>query len=300
MAPMFPPRIVLAAVDFSEPSRTALTCAARFARQCRAALHVLHAQEAELSSAAAAKHRDLAVETREELRAFTSAVLPAGNAAPVHHVVIGPPIDVICNIADRERADLIVLGAHGMSGIGHAVFGVVTEGVLRCADVSVLVVPAAWTPPRADTGDLTGAGPLVVGLEFSEPALGAAAAAGRLATALGTSVELLHVVPPPGVLPRWRADAGAVVRGRVDAARRDLSDAVQTLGSDAVSRLRVEVGPVAATLARTATPRGSYQPLLVLGRRTRADRCGAPGATAYRVLMLAEVPVLVHLPGPES
>jgi len=34
----------------------------------------------------------------------------------------------------------------------------------------------------------------------------------------------------------------------------------------------------------------------VLGRRTRADRQGAPGATAYRVLTRARVPVLVHLP----
>lgn len=297
---MFPPRTVLAAVDFSEPSRTALACAARFARQCRAELHVLHAQEADVSAAVAAQHRDLAAETREELRAFTSAVLPGGAPPPVHHVVVGPPTDVICNIADRERADLIVLGAHGMSGAGQPAFGVVTEGVLRCADVSVLVVPAAWTPPRADTNDLTGLGPLVVGLELSEPALGAAAAAGRLATAIGTTVELLHVVPAPGVLPRWSADAEAAVKTRVDAARRDLSCAVATLASDAASRVRVEIGAVASTLARIASPRGDNQPLLVLGRRTRADRCGAPGTIAYRLLMLAEVPVLVHLPDPES
>jgi hypothetical protein len=34
----------------------------------------------------------------------------------------------------------------------------------------------------------------------------------------------------------------------------------------------------------------------VLGRRTRADRKGAPGAIAYRVLTLAQVPLLVYLP----
>ena len=281
------------------PSRTALTCAARLARQCRAALHVLHAQDPGLAAAAEGQRRDLTVETREELRAFTRGVLPSWDPAPVHHVVTGPPTDVICNIADRERADLIVLGAHGMSGAGQRVFGAVTEGVLRCADVSVLVVPALWTPPSAETDDLTGLGPLVVGLELSEPALGAAAAATRLATALGTSVDFLHVVPPLAVLPRWNADAATAVEGRIEAARRDLSSAVQTLTADAASRLRVEVGPVAQTLARSATPQADYQPLLVLGRRTRADRCGTPGATAYRVLILAEVPVLVHLPDVE-
>ena len=49
---MFPPRAILASVDFSEPSRVALTCAARLAKQCRAHLHVLHAEDPLLASAA--------------------------------------------------------------------------------------------------------------------------------------------------------------------------------------------------------------------------------------------------------
>ena len=66
---MFPPRVVLAAVDFSEPSRVALVCAARLARQCGAELHVLHAEDPLLAEAARAGGVDLAGETRDELLA---------------------------------------------------------------------------------------------------------------------------------------------------------------------------------------------------------------------------------------
>jgi hypothetical protein len=37
-------------------------------------------------------------------------------------------------------------------------------------------------------------------------------------------------------------------------------------------------------------------PILVLGRRTHDERGGAPGSTAYRILTLAAVPVLMYLP----
>ena len=152
---MFPPRAILAAVDFSEPCRVALTCAARLAKQCRAHLHVLHAEDPLLASAAHAKGIDLNAETRAELGAFMLSAFPAGEWTPSHHVVDGAPVEAICHIAERESADLIVVGARGMSGLETAVFGSTTEGVLRKADTSVLVVPQSWTPPRPDLNDLS-------------------------------------------------------------------------------------------------------------------------------------------------
>src|SRR5688572_4137106 len=131
---MFPPRAVLAAVDFSEPSRAALVYAARLARQCKAILHVLHAEDPLLAGAARAAGIDLPSETREELGAFMQDAAPAGDWAPLDHVVTGPAVDVICDIAARERADVIVIGMRGMSGAERTVFGSTTEGVLRRAD----------------------------------------------------------------------------------------------------------------------------------------------------------------------
>ena len=128
---MFPPRVVLAAVDFSESSRVALTFAARLAKHSDAQLHVLHAEDPMLASAARSTGVDLAAETRSELGAFMQSAFPAGDWAPQHHVVAGAAVDVIRETAERESADLIVVGARGMSGVERMFFGSTTEGILR-------------------------------------------------------------------------------------------------------------------------------------------------------------------------
>jgi hypothetical protein len=57
--------------------------------------------------------------------------------------------------------------------------------------------------------------------------------------------------------------------------------------------LLVESGPVAERLAAATFASSGRHPILVLGRHTRGSRRGVPGSTAYRVLGLAKVPVLV-------
>lgn len=293
---MIPPRSILAAVDFSEPSRVALTFGARLAKQCRAQLHVLHAEDPLLHAAARTRGIDLTSETRDELSRFILSANPASEWAPSHHVVVGDSTDVICDIATRERADVIVVGMRGMSGVERLMFGSTTEGVLRCANVSVLVVPDAWTPARIDMFDLTGTGPVIVGIDCEEPSIEAAAAAGRLAKTLNTSLELVHVAPTMPVLPRWRMHAEVAVSQYRENARRQLDVLVSRLGTDVHVHLHVDSGSVPERLAAWVAPSTGRHPILVLGRRARADRSGAPGAIAYRVLTMARVPVLVYLP----
>jgi nucleotide-binding universal stress UspA family protein len=293
---MFPPRIVLAAVDFSEPSRVALICAARLAKQCGAELHVLHAENPLLAGAARKAGVDLTAETRDELTAFMQSAAPAGDWAPIHHVITGHSVDVIRDIAERERADVIVIGMRGMSGAERAAFGSTTEGVLRKADRSVLVVPGNWTPPQPGSPDLRGTGPIVVGVELASPALAAVHAATRLAALLVTSVEALHVVPLLAVPTRWSAHATAALEQHVRQARADITAALHDVTAEFPVRLQVTTGRVADRLAAAVAGDAGAHPLLVLGRRTHDERDGAPGSTAYRVLGMASVPVLMYLP----
>ena len=292
---MFLPRAILAAVDFSEPSRVALTYAARLAKHTGAQLRVLHAEDPLLAVAARQAEIDLARETREELEAFMQSAAPADDWAPLHDVVTGQPVEVICDIAMRERADLIVIGARGMSGAERRMFGSTTEGVLRNAEQSVLVVPASWRPPRPQADDLSGTGPVVAAVDLSVHSLAAARAACDIGKTLGTSVEAVHVVPALSVLARWSVHADAAMRNREASARSELTQSLGCLRSDTPMTLSVETGPVAECLANAATKAGRHS-LLVLGRRTRTDRKGAPGSIAYRVLTLAEVPLLLYVP----
>jgi nucleotide-binding universal stress UspA family protein len=202
---MIPPRTVLAAVDFSETSRTALALAARLARHCGAALHVLHAEDPLLSATARHTGIDLARETDEELQRFITSAWPAAECSPQRHAVTGAPVDVILDAAHRVQAQMVVVGSRGMSGAERLVFGSTTEGLLRRADVSVLVAPAGWMPPHPDALDLSGTGPIVAGVDLSDPSVAGAKAACKLASVLGTSVEIVHVVPDLAVMSRWRA-----------------------------------------------------------------------------------------------
>jgi len=53
-------------------------------------------------------------------------------------VVIGSPVDEINRAVDDQRADLIVMGTHGRTGVRHLVAGSVAERVVRSAKVPVL------------------------------------------------------------------------------------------------------------------------------------------------------------------
>ena len=75
-----PPRSILAAVDFSEPSRVALEFATRLANQCQATLHVLHVEDPLPAAAARVGHVDLLRETREGLARFTAGTAAAAGA----------------------------------------------------------------------------------------------------------------------------------------------------------------------------------------------------------------------------
>jgi nucleotide-binding universal stress UspA family protein len=291
---MMPPRSVLAAVDFSEPSRVALEFAARLARQCQATLHVLHVESPLLAAAARARGIELIREAREELGHFAAATTAAGRlSATRHHVVGGDATRTICDIAEREQADVIVLGMHGMSGAAHALFGSTTEGVLRHSDTPVFVVPDTWTPPIPSGGDLTGMGPVIAAVETSWTAMAGAAAAARLAQALHTTVHAVHVVPALTVLERWQPHADAIVQEHMTTARREIAAALTGVTPHQEIPLRIETGSVPERLAAATSAWPGQHPILVLGRHARGSRRGVPGSTAYRVLGLAKVPVLV-------
>lgn len=293
---MIPPRTILTAVDFSDTSRTALVLAARLARHCGAALHVLHAEDPLLSTTAHHAGIDLARETDEELQRFITSAWPAAECSPQRHVVTGATVDVILDAAHRVHAQIVVVGSRGMSGAERLVFGSTTEGLLRRAGVSVLVVPMGWLPPRPDTLDLSGVGPLVAAVDLSDdPSVASAKAACTLASVFGTSVEIVHVVPDLAVLSRWRAHADTAVRDRVAAARQELELLIRGLECSVPVEMRVEAGAVPNRLAEAAGPARDRAPILVLGKKARGSKGAAPGRIAYRVLSLATVPVLMHV-----
>lgn len=193
---MIPPRAILAAVSFSETSRVELVLAARLARHCGADLHVLYVEDPLLDAAARRAGIDLSWSTQRELQRFVAEAWPAALCSPETHVVAGAAVDVILEVAHQQGADLIVVDGGRMSGAEKLLFGSTTERLMRRADVSLLVAPSQWTSPQPDAADLSNLGPVIAIVDMSDqPSDAATKAARELASVLGTSVEVVQVVP---------------------------------------------------------------------------------------------------------
>lgn len=290
---MIPPKRIMVGADFSEPSRTALMFAARLAVHAGGDLDVLHVQDPLLMAAARKAGIDLRTESAEEVGRFIRDTPPAEACHPHTFVLSGTPGQVLCEIAAREQADVLVVGAHGMSGAARWFFGSNTERVLRHAAMSVFVIPAEWRPPHPDTPDLFGLGPVIAAVDFTEPALTAACAAARLATFLHTGLTVLHVVPEFTVIDRWRSHAAAATTEAAPAARLELESRLSRIKTLAPTDIRIVTGDVVGSILRAAQPAGPYGPLLVLGRRSHEAREAAPGTVVARALACLHVPALV-------
>jgi nucleotide-binding universal stress UspA family protein len=262
---MIPPRDILAVVNFSESSRAALILAARLARHCGAELHVLHAEAPMLDAAARQAGIDLARETYDALRRFVADSGPAALCSPQLHVIAGPAVDVILDVAHQHRADLVVVDRSSRSSMERFLFGSTTEGLLRRADVSVLVGPTEWTPHHSEALNLSDLGPLLVVVDPSDQLSAAAARAARqLASVLGTSVEIVRVVPD--------ADRAA-------SARKELEHVIGLTNR----------------LAEAAGSASDRAPILMLSKKAPGSKGAAPGTIAARVLSAVNLPILMYV-----
>jgi len=142
---------ILAAIDFSAPSRQVVDVALDLARDSRARLTLLYVVEPVdyatvgylggapiASQSILEEHLRAARREMERLRKRKLGALP-GAAAVVR---IGRPADEIVRAGGKGRSNLIVVGTHGHSGVVHLLLGSVAERVVRRSSCPVLVVPA--------------------------------------------------------------------------------------------------------------------------------------------------------------
>lgn len=142
----YPPRSILAAVDFGDAAAAALGVAGVLARAFGAELTAVHAESFEAPPYFTREQLDTIEKQRKAARREAAGYLArfahthAGQpVAPT--VVEAPPADAILHAA-RGR-DLIVMGTHGRRGAARWWAGSVAERVAGAADVPVLVVRAA-------------------------------------------------------------------------------------------------------------------------------------------------------------
>lgn len=138
---------LLCPLDFSSGSREALRYAARLAQIVGGRLTALHVIEplpypveyGLAPTAALDLEPKLAEGAREHLARVIEADVP--KALPTEsRVELGSPETTICEVAERDRFDLIVLATHGRKGLAHLFLGSVAERVVRLAPCPVLTL----------------------------------------------------------------------------------------------------------------------------------------------------------------
>lgn len=108
---------------------------------------------------------------------------------------MGQPIHTIMQVAEEEKAGLIILGSHGLTGLKKFFLGSISDGVVRYAHCPVLIV----------RGETTQIQRILLASDGSDDSEKATCIAAGLARALSAELTVVHVVeagkPSLGISP---------------------------------------------------------------------------------------------------
>ena len=143
---------VVAAIDFSEPSRHAARTAAGVATELGLGLVLLHVLKPMRTvlrwrEQAAARDKSRMTEAREQLDALAVALQPVTVAEIL--IVTGHPADDIAATAIQRKASLIAMGLGGDEGLFAPSPGSIAYRTLCLAPMPVLAIPALKDPSAA-------------------------------------------------------------------------------------------------------------------------------------------------------
>jgi len=272
---------ILCPIDFSEHSAAALRMAGSLARTFGAEVRVLHAQRLEapvyFTAAQLQTHK---TQLRRSLRAareftedFVVRHLPKDVAWSVQ-VVERDPVEVILSLHKEWRADLLVMGTHGRTGLTRIRLGSVMESVLRQVQGPIITVG-----PKAKVPALAHLRHILSPIDFDESSREAFQYCVELAERANAEVVALHILESPAA------------EGREQAVRALCEWAPPQARARCSVREAVRDGtPSDRIVAEVKTARAD---LIVLGARPRSYLGGLVfGSTTEAIIRTAPCPVL--------
>lgn len=285
-------RKILVATDFSEEAEVSLDRALRLARHVGGEIILLHvfdvAQAIPFSPASlharADKLPDLAERLRRKDREHLSLLRERveGLGVPISQCFVeGFPDAGIIDAAKDMKADLIVVGTLGRTGISRFLLGSVAEKVARHASTSVLVA-------RGDRDDHAGGGGfshILVPTDLSEGARHAGAMALAIA-APNARIEVLHAAGSLEGLEEIERG----IQEWVDAAFAEMPSE----DPPTVTQRVVDAPPAAAIVARVAED--DFDVVVMGSHGWRGMRPGLLGSVAERTIRHCGSSVLVARP----
>jgi nucleotide-binding universal stress UspA family protein len=294
---------ILCPIDFSEHSRRALDHAVAIARWYDAsvtALYVFSPAPMAAVGPGSVMFEPIVLtdidfqRLGDDVRAFAAAETASGV---VLHTVVrqGLPATEIDSYAREMRADLIVVGTHGRSGVERLVLGSVAERLLRRAPCPVLTVPAGLPDAVPATAPVFKR--VLCPIDFSEPSMLALEYALSMARESDACLTILHVATFSIDPPMFEVmDPGMSVAEFKRRTTADLESRLRaTVPADADDYCQVDTmlatGHAGQEVVRIAVE--SHTDLIVMGVRGRgAVDLTLFGSTTQHVVRAASCPVL--------
>ena len=137
---------ILSPVDFSDTSEHAVRYAVDLASRLGAEMELVHVYQLPtyaLPDGAILARPDFVASLTDELQKQMDEVIRrySGHGVEIRgRIVEGMPYAEVNRVAQEEKADLIVMGTHGRTGLTHLLLGSVAERVVRTSSVPVLTV----------------------------------------------------------------------------------------------------------------------------------------------------------------
>ena len=185
---------IIVPVDFSNQSEKALKVAASLAKEHKAELLVLHMLELSPSimgeSGYISQEQVVHLIKLGEKRFSDFLDKPYLKDVPVVPVIKHYKVfSEISEVAEKHKADLIVMGSHGADGLQEIFIGSNTERVVRTSDIPVLVI-------KGNEVDDFNPKNFVFACDFEKESIPALKRAKQMTELLGSKLHLVYINTP--------------------------------------------------------------------------------------------------------
>ena len=149
---------ILIATDGSEPSQEAVEFGLELAAEQKAKVTFVHVMPVDeymyagrLGGTVPIQHPEPIDESETALNSAAEAAKAVGIAYALERIS-APTVDGIISLAEKQNADLIVVGSRGRGALGSALLGSVSRDLVQRAKRPVLVVKTTRVPVEALAG----------------------------------------------------------------------------------------------------------------------------------------------------
>jgi nucleotide-binding universal stress UspA family protein len=144
-------RSILCGVDETQHARFALQIAERFARKLGVRLVVVHVADHVIQPTAFMNSNMVRLATQDHRETLAGldlverVIRDEGVSNAEAKAVHGDPAECLADVADEERAEMIVVGSRGLGAFKTVFLGSVSNALIGVARCPVLVVPPGAT-----------------------------------------------------------------------------------------------------------------------------------------------------------